>query len=173
MGLAARVLAAAMGYDPQDPFSRPLTLAARAFPAAFRFGVPSAPAFHGDDAAPRPPSTQAAARMVALGGTPVAIDFAPLAQAAALLYESALVAERYAAIRPFFDAHEADVVEPVRGIIARGRDYSAADALRRRSASCARWASRPRAVAAAWTCCWCPPRPRTTPSPRCWPTRWR
>jgi hypothetical protein len=36
----------------------------------------------------------------ALGGTPVTIDFAPLAQAAALLYESALVAERYAAIRP-------------------------------------------------------------------------
>ena len=48
-------------------------------------------------------------------------------EAAALLYESALVAERYAAIRPFFDAHEADVVEPVRSIIARGRDYSAAD----------------------------------------------
>ena len=37
------------------------------------------------------------------------------------------MAERYAAIRPFFDAHEADVVEPVRSIIARGRDYSAAD----------------------------------------------
>jgi allophanate hydrolase len=51
----------------------------------------------------------------------------PLLQAAALLYESALVAERYAAIRPFFDAHEAEVIEPVRSIIAAGRQYSAAD----------------------------------------------
>jgi allophanate hydrolase len=126
VGLAAKVLAAAMGYDPQDPFSRPLTLAARPFPAAFRFGVPSNLIFHGDDAA-RAAFDQATARMVSLGGTPVAIDFAPLAQAAALLYESALVAERYAAIRPFFDAHEADVMEPVRSIIASGRAYSAAD----------------------------------------------
>ena len=126
VGLAAKVLAAAMGYDPQDPFSRPLTLATRPFPAAFRFGVPSNLTFHGDDAA-RVAFDQGIARMVALGGTPVTIDFTPLAQAAALLYESALVAERYAAIRPFFDAHEAEVMEPVRGIIASGRAYSAAD----------------------------------------------
>jgi allophanate hydrolase len=38
-----------------------------------------------------------------------------------------LVAERYAAIRPFFDQHENEVMEPVRSIIARGRHYSAAD----------------------------------------------
>jgi len=40
---------------------------------------------------------------------------------------SALVAERYAAIRPFFDTHEADVIEPVRSIIAKGRSFNAAD----------------------------------------------
>jgi allophanate hydrolase len=57
----------------------------------------------------------------------VSIDYTPLAQAATLLYESALVAERYAAIRPFFDAHEDAVIEPVRAIIAKGRQYSAAD----------------------------------------------
>ena len=55
------------------------------------------------------------------------MDYAPLAQAAALLYESALVAERYAAIRCFFDAHEGEVMEPVRSIIASGRQYNAAD----------------------------------------------
>jgi allophanate hydrolase len=44
-----------------------------------------------------------------------------------MLYDSALVAQRYAAIRPFFDAHETDVIEPVRSIIASGRKYSAAD----------------------------------------------
>jgi allophanate hydrolase len=65
--------------------------------------------------------------LCALGGVPVPIDYAPLAQAAALLYESALVAERYAAMRGFFDAHEDKVIEPVRSIIAQGRRYSAAD----------------------------------------------
>ena len=58
---------------------------------------------------------------------PVVIDYGPLAAAADLLYNSALVAERYAAIKPFFDAHEAAVIEPVRSIISKGRDYSAAD----------------------------------------------
>ena len=38
---------------------------------------------------------------------------APLHKAADLLYGSALVADRYAAIRPFFDGHEQQVVEPV------------------------------------------------------------
>jgi allophanate hydrolase len=37
------------------------------------------------------------------------------------------VAERYAAVRGFFDAHAEAVVEPVRGILAAGRGYSAAD----------------------------------------------
>jgi allophanate hydrolase len=39
----------------------------------------------------------------------------------------ALVAERYAAVRGFFDANEAQVIEPVRAIIAGGRKYDAAD----------------------------------------------
>ena len=35
--------------------------------------------------------------------------------------------ERYTAIRGFFDAHESDVIEPVRGILASGWRYTAAD----------------------------------------------
>jgi allophanate hydrolase len=66
-------------------------------------------------------------RLQGMGGIAVQLDFAPFKQAAQLLYGSALVAERYAAIRPFFDKHEAEVVEPVRSIIAQGRQYSAAD----------------------------------------------
>jgi allophanate hydrolase len=62
-----------------------------------------------------------------LGGTRVTIDYQPLADAATLLYESALVAERYAAIRTFFDAHESEVLEPVRSIIGKGKNFSAAD----------------------------------------------
>ena len=115
-----------MGHDPLDPFSRPLVLAANAWPARFRFGVPSALPFFDDDAA-RLAFHQAIAKLCDLGGTPVTIDYAPLAGAAALLYESALVAERYAAVRSFFDAHADEVIEPVRSILAGGRAYSAAD----------------------------------------------
>jgi allophanate hydrolase len=123
---AASVLQAAMGYDPQDPFSRQLTLATAAWPKQFRFGVPSSLEFFGDDLA-EAAFAEAVQRLRDMGGVQVTIDFAPLAGAAALLYESALVAERYAAVREFFDAHEDDVVEPVRSILAGGRGYSAAD----------------------------------------------
>jgi len=126
VGLAARVLDAAIGYDPLDPYSRQLSLASRAFPGAFRFGVPSTLEFFGDALA-ESAFGDAVARLRQLGGAPVTVDFKPLAQIAALLYESALVAERYAAIRGFFDKHEDEVMEPVRSIIARGRHYSAAD----------------------------------------------
>ncbi|MBY4895936.1 allophanate hydrolase [Cupriavidus sp. AU9028] len=126
VGMAARVLASAAGYDAHDPYSRPLTLASQPFPAAFRFGVPEQLEFFGDALARRE-FDEAIERLRGLGGEPVPIDFAPLAEAAALLYESALVAERYAAIRPFFDAHEDQVVEPVRSILAAGRAYGAAD----------------------------------------------
>jgi allophanate hydrolase len=124
--VAARVLQAARGYDPQDPYSRDLQLATRAWPQGVRFGVPSTLEFFGDGAAEQA-FAQSIDRLQAMGGVPVSIDYTPLAQAAALLYESALVAERYAAIRPFFDAHESAVIEPVRSIIAKGRQYSAAD----------------------------------------------
>lgn len=123
---AVRVLQAALGYDPLDPYSRKLVLAAQPLPASFRFGVPSELQFFGDALA-EAAFTDALQRLAALGGTPVSIDYTPLAGAAALLYESALVAERYAAVRGFFDGHEAQVVEPVRSILAGGRRYSAAD----------------------------------------------
>ena len=71
------------------------------FPAAFRFGVPSSLVFCGDAAA-EAAFAEAIEKLKAMGGTAVAIDFTPLADAAALLYESALVAERYTAIRTFF-----------------------------------------------------------------------
>ena len=126
VAVAARVLQAAMDFDPQDPYSRSLALATTPLPADFRFGLPSALNFFGDGQS-QAAFERAVARLRALGGTPVEIDYAPLADAAALLYDSALVAERYAAVREFFDAHEAQVMEPVRGILAQGRRYSAAD----------------------------------------------
>ncbi|MDO9404038.1 MAG: allophanate hydrolase [Polaromonas sp.] len=126
VGLAAQVLQAAMGPDAADPYSRHLRLASRPFATAFRFGVPDQLEFFGDTQAEKA-FEESVRRLQALGGEPVTIDYAPLAGAAALLYDSALVAERYAAVRPFFDAHESDVIEPVRTILANGRAYSAAD----------------------------------------------
>ncbi len=124
--VAARVLQVAMGYDALDPYSRGLRLADTAWPAAFRFGVPSTLEFFGDRAA-EAAFAESIAKLEAMGGIRVTIDYTPLASAAALLYESALVAERYAAVRSFFDNHADALVEPVRGILAQGRGYSAAD----------------------------------------------
>ncbi len=123
---AAQVLQAAMGYDELDPFSRELTLVDTALPAAFRFGVPSSLPFFGDALA-KSAFDAAIQKLSDLGGTPVTVDYTPLADAAALLYESALVAERYTAVRGFFDAHANEIIEPVRSILAGGRGYSAAD----------------------------------------------
>lgn len=124
--MAAQVLEVLAGYDAQDAYSRPLALNAQPWGASFRFGVPSSLRFFGDAMA-EAAFEKSIAQLKALGGAPVVIDYSPLAAAADLLYNSALVAERYAAIQPFFDAHETEVIEPVRSIIAKGRDYSAAD----------------------------------------------
>jgi Asp-tRNA(Asn)/Glu-tRNA(Gln) amidotransferase A subunit family amidase len=115
-----------MAHDAQDPYSRRLELRAAPFPKSLRFGLPSQLEFFGDEQS-REQFEAAVDRMKSLGGEPVTFDYTPFAQAAALLYESALVAERYAAIRGFFDAHPEQVIEPVRSIIAQGKGYSAAD----------------------------------------------
>lgn len=126
VSMAAQVLAQAMGHDARDAYSRRLKLADTPFPATFRFGVPDRLEFFGDELA-RSAFRDAVQRLRALGGTSVTIDYGPLDQAASLLYDSALVAERYAAIRGFFDGFSQDVIEPVRSIIAGGCGYSAAD----------------------------------------------
>ncbi len=123
---AVQVLESAIGHDPLDAYSRALPLASSALAANFHFGVPDQLEFFGDSQA-EAAFAEAIERLQAMGGTPVQLDFAPFKQAAQLLYGSALVAERYAAIRPFFDAHEAAVIEPVRSIIANGKKFSAAD----------------------------------------------
>ena len=126
VAMAVCVLEVALGHDPLDPYSRALTLANEPFPAKFRFGVPQ-PLTYFDDDLSESAFTHAIEKLEALGGTAVTIDYAPLAGAGSLLYESALVAERYAAVRNFFDRNESEVVEPVRSILREGRNYSAAD----------------------------------------------
>ncbi len=127
--LAWRVLMVAAGHDPQDPFSRsPQDLPWRThpFPDKPRIGVPDDTTFYGDTAS-QVAFEQALQRLRDMGAELVTIPYAPLAQAADLLYGSALIAERHAAIREFFDAHESCVIEPVRSIIAQARQFSATD----------------------------------------------
>jgi len=123
---AAQVLGAALGHDAADPYSRNLALAAVPFGAQFRFGIPASPEFFGDAAACAA-FADAVQRLEQLGGMAVPIDFSVFSACADMLYGSALVAQRYEAIRGFFDAHEADVMEPVRSIVGAGRCHSAAD----------------------------------------------
>lgn len=123
---AAQVLAAAMEHDPADPYSRELSMACAPFDQRFRFGVPDTLRFFGDIAA-REAFDVAVAKLVAMGGEAVPINYTPLAECADMLYGSALVAARYAAVREFVDTNEDALIEPVRSILASGRAYSAAD----------------------------------------------
>lgn len=126
VALATRVLRAAMGHDPQDPYSRALQLANQPFPAALRVGVPTVLEFFGD-AQSEAAFADALQRVQALGAKVVPLDFTPLYAIADMLYGSALVAQRYAAVQPFFDTHPDAFIEPVRSIIGAGQHHTAAD----------------------------------------------
>mgnify|MGYP003439185012 FL=1 len=128
---AACILEIAAGIDKQDSFSREREGHGFDFghAAHFRVGIPrqhqlnffgnrdSEQLFNG-----------AIAQVEALGGEIIDIDFEPFLQAARLLYEGPSVAERYAAIRSFFDRHADQVISPVREIIASAKQYTAVDA---------------------------------------------
>lgn len=127
---AATVLSVATGLDEEDAYSRQALAHGFDFGRAetFRFGVPRADQlqfFGNQDAAAL--FAKSCLALQAIGGQKVEVDFAPFLAAARLLYEGPWVAERYAAIREFFDAY-ADAIHPVvREIIAGAKKFSAAD----------------------------------------------
>ncbi|GAC1630057.1 MAG: hypothetical protein NVS4B5_20870 [Vulcanimicrobiaceae bacterium] len=67
-------------------------------------------------------------RLERCGGTPVVFDYAPFRETAALLYGGPWVAERLAAIAPFFAVHRATMDPVVADVIAGAERYSARDA---------------------------------------------
>ncbi len=123
---AIAVLDAARGPDADDPWSRMLNLSAAPLPERFTFALPEPLEFHGDEQA-RQAFQHAVAKLEELGGRPVGVDFSVYLEAAALLYEGPWVAERLAAIRPFFESHPEQVHPVVRQIIEGAAKYSAAD----------------------------------------------
>lgn len=130
---AARVLDVAAAHDPEDSYARPDQVPALGLAGipveGFRFGVPAAAQlrFFGDREYEALFYT-AVARLQALGGERVEIDFAPFLETARLLYDGPWVAERYAAIRAFFDANPEALVGVTREIIGGGREPLAVDA---------------------------------------------
>ena len=124
---AATVLQVAQGFDATDAYSRaPIDKAN--FAANFKFGVPktSQLAFFGNQETPQL-FQQAIGQLEAIGGTAVEIDFTPFIETAALLYQGPWVAERYEAIRQFFDENPDSIFPITKQIIGNAAKFSAAD----------------------------------------------
>jgi len=125
------VMTVAARYDAADPFARRVEGHGFDFGSApaFRIGIPAAAQlqFFGNAEAERL-FGEAVARVAALGGECVKIDLQPFLDTAKLLYEGPWVAERYAAIRDFFEQQPEALLPVIREIIGGARTWSAADA---------------------------------------------
>jgi allophanate hydrolase len=121
---AAAVLDAAEGYDAADPYSR--KVGDRGL-NGWRVGVPRRDQlqFFGDAEYARL-FDAAVSRLESLGGDVKEIDFDPFLEAARLLYEGPWIAERYAAVGSFIDAHPREVHPITRQIIEAGKRPTAA-----------------------------------------------
>lgn len=118
--------------DPDDPRGRAAVLAAPSpVPAGLRVGVPDAASirFFGD-AAQAEMFAAACANLADAGLAVVEIDFAPLYEVAALLYDGPWVAERHTVIADLL-ASDPEAIDPtVRGIVAKALGISATDTFR-------------------------------------------
>ena len=128
-GDARAVLDVLDATDPTDEFARADRAAVWGPENGFRFGVPRDDAleFFGDAGYARL-FAAAVERLRELGGSPVAIDPAPFLAAAELLYDGPWVAERYAALRGFFERRAEAILPVTRAVIAAAKRHSAADA---------------------------------------------
>jgi len=124
---AARVAAAAIAFDEDDPFARSgaSPFFVEAAPIPLRVGVPDkAISFFGDR--DYEVLYQASIeRMAALGAEIIPIDFAPFERAAALLYAGPWVAERLAAVGDLAERNPEAIHEVVRGILLGAQSKTA------------------------------------------------
>ncbi len=127
---AATVLQAAQGFDAEDAYSRqtPKNNVMHNLGSSFTFGVPKPEqlAFFGNAETPQL-FQQAIQKLEKMGGKAFEIDFAPFLETAQLLYEGPWVAERYTAIREFFDAKPEAIFPVTKQIIGKAAKFTAAD----------------------------------------------
>ncbi|RTL65245.1 MAG: allophanate hydrolase [Hyphomicrobiales bacterium] len=118
------------GADAEDAFSRPIALGALGAAAPkLRLGVPRAKdlLFFGDAAA-KAHWKACVALAEEMGAELVDVDFTPLFETAALLYDGPWVAERYQALREIMETRAADLHPVTRAVIEKAKGFSAADA---------------------------------------------
>ncbi|MEK1886528.1 MAG: allophanate hydrolase [Phyllobacterium sp.] len=124
------VFSLAAKYDPTDAYSKSFpAIAYGHLPPVLRIGVPRTQdrQFFGDPAM-ESAFGQALDTLTRLGHQITEVPFADFYATANLLYEGAWVAERYAAVKDFFDSRE-DAFHPVtRTIYGGAKTLSAADA---------------------------------------------
>jgi allophanate hydrolase len=123
---AQAVLDVAAGFDAGDAYSRPPSKSRSIVPTRFTFGIlpPSQREFFGDAEAAEL-YEQSITRLRDCGGEAVEFDFAPFAQAAALLYAGPWVAERRWALGQFFEKHGEAMHPVVRDIIGGAKKFDA------------------------------------------------
>lgn len=125
---AFAALGVAAGYDAADAWSRAVPSGTMALPPKVRLGVPDAASLILDGAVAADAFAAAVAVLPDCGAPPLPVDLAPFYAVAALLYEGAWVAERYAAIRDFMEAQPESLHPVTRSIIGSATRLSAADA---------------------------------------------
>jgi allophanate hydrolase len=116
--------------DSSDAYSKTIpTTGFGLAPPVLTIGVPTKAdlRFFGD-AAMEAAYTDALSMLAGLGHRLIEISFADFYKVADLLYEGAWVAERYAAVKDFFDAHEESFHAVTRKIYGGAKTLSAADA---------------------------------------------
>ena len=143
---ASEIFDASAAFDAADIYARTRMPETPVTPGTdFTYAVPRAAdlRFFGDDEAARL-FEEAVSRFEELGGRARRIDFSLFEEAAALLYEGPYVAERFAAVGHFMEAHKGDSDPTVGNIILSAKARSAADvfeagyaleALKRRAAA--------------------------------------
>ena len=128
---AYAVLECLAGHDPEDAFSEaaPAARPETSLQRGFRFAVPRAAQLElfGDALTGRM-FARVLQKLQQLGGEPVEIDFAPFLEAGRLVFQSALIAERWLSYGPTIERHPDAIHPAVRQAISQARQYSASDA---------------------------------------------
>jgi allophanate hydrolase len=126
---AAAVLSVIQGFDPADPWSRPVREEASHHPSRVRLAQPTELDFEGDEAM-RDAFEAAVARAEEHVGDLTTTTIAPLLEAGELLYHGPWLAERLAELAGFFAQHPEDVLPITRQVIEGGQAFSAVDTFR-------------------------------------------